>query len=166
MKKKSGFDTNCHPLSSPRDTTHPPPHSIHWKIHPQHPQQPTKSRRFPCCHPRLCPPRAQVTCPKESWQNYSEANKDTCGLPRQLALASAFITSHFCETQKPLMEPPSRAYDGLHGAVTPAFGAHGFHGWDSQRSVMNIHVWSAAGMILGEIERGRKMNIELTCWAG
>ena len=72
----------------------------------------------------------------------------------------------FCDTQKPLIEPTLRARDGLHGAVTPAFRAHGFHSRDSQRSVMNIHVWSAAGKILGEIERGRKMNIELMRRAG
>lgn len=69
-------------------------------------------------------------------------------------------------THKRLIKQLLCAYDGLHGAITPAFRAHGFHGWDSQRSVMNIHVWSAARKILGEIERGRKMNIELTCWAG
>lgn len=77
--------------------------------------------------PMLSPPppsthSTQVTCPKESWQNYREANKDTNGRSRQLALASAFITSHFHDTLKPLMEPPLHACDGLHGAVTPAFG--------------------------------------------
>lgn len=119
-----------------------------------------------CVASLLCPPTAHSTCPKESWQNYSEANKDTNGRSRQLELASAFITSHFCNTQKTVIKPLLCAYDKLHAAVTSAFRAHGFHGWDSQRSVMNIHVWSAAGKILGEIERGRKMNIELTCWAG
>lgn len=84
---------------------------------------------FPCCRPLLRPPTAQATCPKESWQNYSEANKDTNGRPRQLALASAFITAHFLRhTKASRGEPPLRAHDGLRRAVTPAFRAHGFRG--------------------------------------
>lgn len=69
-------------------------------------------------------------------------------------------------TQKTAIKPLLCVYDGFRCAATPAFGAHGFHGWDSQRSVMNIHVWSVAGKIPGETERAGKMNIELTCWAG
>lgn len=102
---------------------------------PQHPLAnpplsiPTKSCLFPCCHPLLRPPTAQVTCPKGSWQNYSEANKDTNGRSRQPALASAFITSRFHDTLKLLMEPPWRAYDGasrcrhigLQGSRLPRF---------------------------------------------
>lgn len=72
-------------------------------------------------------PPTPVTCPKESWQKCSEENKDTNDCSRQAALASAFITSHFCHTQKLLMKPPSCAHDGLHSAVTLAFGAHGFY---------------------------------------
>lgn len=48
----------------------------------------------------LRPPTAQITCRKESWQNDSEANRDTNGRSRQLTLASAFITSHFLRHTK------------------------------------------------------------------
>lgn len=136
---------------------------FHWKIAPQNFQQHTKSCPLLCCS-YLCPTAVHSTWPKESWQNYSKAHKDTNGRSRQLALASALITSNFCNTT--VIKPLLCASDRLHGAATLAFGTRGFRGWDSQRSVMNRHVWSAAGRILGEIERGRKMNIELTCWAG
>lgn len=65
--------------------------------------------------------------------------------------------------------PSNRCCAFMTGLAAPPHrpsGARGFHSWDSQRSVMNIHVWSAVGKIPGEIERARKMNIELTCWAG
>lgn len=142
---------------------HPPTHSSHWQNPPQQPQKRTDVCRLPCppTHPQdksLALRRAGRTTVKRT-----EIQMAT---HRQLVLASAFITSHFCDTQKLVMKRLLCAHDGLRGAITPAFGAHSIHGWDSQRSVMNIHVWSAAGMILREIERGRKMNIELTCWAG
>lgn len=109
---------------------------------------------------------------KQCQQNYSEANKDINGCSWQLApaLCIHYVSlpppPHPPNTQKTAIKPLLCVYDGLRCAATPAFGARGFHGWDSQRSVMNIHVWSAAGKIPGEIERAGKMNIELTCWAG
>ena len=80
--------------------------------------------------PMLSPPppfSPNTSHPKESWQKYSEANKDTNDRSRQAALTSAFITSYFCHTQKLLMKPPSCVRDGLHSAVTLASGARGFH---------------------------------------
>lgn len=131
---------------------HPSPNGIRWKIAPSIPAD-----------------YWVITPPKECQQNYSEANKDINGCSWQLApaLCIHYISFFFPPTHK---RPPSkRCCAFMTGFAAPPHrpsGAHGFHRWDSQRSVMNIHVWSAAGKIPGEIERARKMNIELTCRAG
>lgn len=95
---------------------------------------------------------------KDSWQKYGEANKDTNDCSRRAAFESAFITSHFCQTHKLLMKLLLCDHDGLHSGLQGSRLTQ-----DSQRSVMNIHMWSVAGPILGEIEQGRKMNIESMC---
>lgn len=137
------------------------PQSVQWKI----------ALSIPAVYWLILPPPAPF--PKECQQNYSEANKDINGCSWQLASALCihyvsffgFFFFFSSNTQKTAIKPLLYVYDGLRCSATPVFGARGFHGWDSQRSVMNIHVWSAAGKIPGEIERARKMNIELTCWA-
>lgn len=42
--------------------------------------------------PLLCPPTAHSFCPEESWQSYSEANKDTNGSSRQFCTC---ISMHY-----------------------------------------------------------------------
>lgn len=116
-----------------------------------------------CCHPLLCLPTAQVSCPEEMPPRHTNSNGYSDRYDSPLHSLPFILLQN--KNKRCLLEPPLHAYHKPHGAITPADRAHGCLCSDSPRSVMNIHVCSAARMIRGEMERRRMMNIELTCRA-
>lgn len=85
----------------------------------------------------LCPPTAHSFCPEESWQSYSEVNKDTNGSSRQFCTCISmhypffFSLSLFCRhAQKTVIKPSLCVHDGLRCCTSLLQLSHGFRGSD------------------------------------
>lgn len=85
--------------------------------------------------PLLCPPTAHSFCPEESWQSYSEANKDTNGSSRQfctcISMHYPFFFFLFCRhAQKTVIKPSLCVHDWLRRRTGLPQLSHGFRGSD------------------------------------